>query len=68
MVTNQLQSKSVSAILLCMLKRLAALILILDIAATFVKPCRNLCNLPAIVIFLVEERSQRGCKLCGTGA
>ena len=35
-----------------------------DLAAIFVKPCPELCNLSVIVFF----KSQQGRKLCGTGA
>ena len=60
------QLKSVAASLLCMLKRLATTDFvqqpIADLAATFVKPCHDLCNLSAIVNFFspgkVTVRSQ----------
>ena len=49
------QSKSVASSLLCMLKRLEATDFvrgpIANHAATFVKPCSNLCNLSPIVIY-----------------
>ena len=48
------------ASLLCMLKRLAATDFvqrpIADLAAIFVKPCRELCNLSVIVIFFSRSK------------
>ena len=43
------------------------LIMIGDLAGTFVKLCHVLCNFSAIVIFSVVKSLQRGCKLCWTG-
>ena len=58
------------ASLLCVLKRLAATDFewrrIADLAATFVKPCFDLCNL-FVVFFLVAARIQCGRKQCETG-
>ena len=48
------QNQSVGASFLSMLKRLWQLILIYDLAGTFVKSCHDLCNLSAIVIFFSQ--------------
>ena len=71
-IATSLRSESVAASLLCMFKRLAATNFvrrpISDLVATIIKLHCDFCNLSAIVIFLVAERSRRGRKLCGTGA